>query len=65
MSSDGKIMGQGPFNAKYFLQGALAGGICCSLTHGGVTPVDVVKTRIQLDPKTYTGFVSGARHIVA
>ena len=58
-------MGQGPFNAKYFLQGALAGGICCSLTHGGVTPVDVVKTRIQLDPKTYSGFVSGARHIVA
>jgi solute carrier family 25 phosphate transporter 3 len=65
MSSDGKIMGQGPFTAKYFLQGALAGGICCSLTHGAVTPVDVVKTRIQLDPKTYTGFISGARHIVA
>jgi solute carrier family 25 phosphate transporter 3 len=65
MSSDGKIMGQGPFTTKYFLQGALAGGICCSLTHGAVTPVDVVKTRIQLDPKTYTGFLSGGRHIAA
>jgi len=63
--TDNLIMGQGPFTPKYFLQGALAGGICCSLTHGGVTPVDVVKTRIQLDPKTYTGFLSGARHIVA
>ena len=25
-------------------------GLCCSVTHGGVVPVDVVKTRIQLDP---------------
>lgn len=27
-----------------------AGGICCSITHGALTPVDVVKTRVQLDP---------------
>lgn len=28
---------------------AAAGGICCSITHGALTPVDVVKTRVQLD----------------
>jgi solute carrier family 25 phosphate transporter 3 len=32
---------QGPFDLSYFLKSALAGGICCSITHGGLTPVDV------------------------
>lgn len=61
-----KFMGQGPFGQKYFLQSAVAGGLCCSLTHGGVVPVDVVKTRIQLDPKTYCdGLIGGARRVIA
>jgi hypothetical protein len=37
-------------DAMYYLKGAAAGGICCSVTHGALTPVDVVKTRVQLDP---------------
>ncbi|PSS13291.1 hypothetical protein M430DRAFT_144106 [Amorphotheca resinae ATCC 22711] len=45
---------------------ALAGAICCSVTHGGLTPVDVVKTRIQLDPATYNkGLIGGFRQVVA
>jgi len=64
--SDGKVMGQGPFGFKYYLQGALAGGICCSITHGALTPVDVVKTRIQLDPATYNqGFIGGFKQVIA
>ncbi|QPG97658.1 mitochondrial phosphate carrier protein [Epichloe festucae Fl1] len=44
---------------------ALAGAVCCSVTHGGLTPVDVVKTRIQLDPKTYNrGLLGGFRQVV-
>lgn len=44
---------------------ALAGAVCCSLTHGGLTPVDVVKTRIQLDPATYNrGMISAFRQVV-
>ena len=39
----------------YFLKGALAGGICCSVTHGALTPVDVVKTRMMLAAKTMSG----------
>ena len=34
---------------------ALAGAVCCAITHGGATPIDVVKTRIQLEPETYRG----------
>merc|ERR1719498_962966 len=65
-ADDGKIMGQGPFTLKYFLSGALAGGICCGLTHGALTPVDVVKTRIQLDPTKYNqGFIGGFKMVAA
>jgi solute carrier family 25 phosphate transporter 3 len=46
------------------LPGALSGGICCGLTHGALTPVDVVKTRMQLDPLKYNkGFIGGFKQI--
>jgi solute carrier family 25 phosphate transporter 3 len=44
---------------------ALAGALGCSITHGALTPVDVVKTRIQLDPVTYNkGMFGGFRQVV-
>jgi len=57
---------QGPFNLTYYLKGALSGGLCCSVTHGALCPVDVVKTRIQLDPVKYNkGMISGFRQVIA
>jgi len=54
------------YDAMHFLKGAAAGGICCSITHGAVCPVDVVKTRVQLDPLKYnTGMIGGFRTIIA
>ncbi|KAK4937925.1 mitochondrial phosphate carrier protein [Elasticomyces elasticus] len=45
---------------------AFAGAVCCAVTHGALTPVDVVKTRIQLDPVTYnTGMIGGFRKVIA
>ena len=38
------------YDLMYYLKGAASGGICCSITHAALTPVDVVKTRVQLDP---------------
>lgn len=32
---------------------AFAGAMCCALSHGALTPVDVVKTRMQLQPQVY------------
>lgn len=56
---------QGPFDLTYYLKGALAGGICCSITHGALCPVDVVKTRIQLEPMVYNkGMVDGFRKVI-
>ena len=57
---------QGPFDLVYYLKSALAGGICCSITHGALTPVDVVKTRIQLEPTVFNkGMAHATRSIIA
>jgi len=54
------------FDASYYLKSALAGGICCSLTHGALCPVDVVKTRIQLNPVKYNkGMLGGFKQVIA
>jgi len=48
----------------YYTKAALAGGICCSVTHAALCPVDVVKTRIQLDSVKYSGMGSGFRTVI-
>jgi len=54
------------YGADYYLKGALAGGICCGITHGAVCPIDVVKTRIQLNPEVYNkGMVGGFKQVIA
>lgn len=58
--------GEQQYGLSYYLKGALAGGICCGVTHGALCPVDVVKTRIQLDPVKYNrGMLGGFRQVVA
>jgi len=54
------------YDFMYYLKGAAAGGICCSITHAALTPIDVVKTRVQLDPVKYNkGLLGGFRQIIA
>jgi len=54
------------YNLAYYVKGAAAGGICCSITHAALCPVDVVKTRIQLDPIKYSkGLLGSGRQIIA
>jgi len=54
------------YDLMYYVKGALSGGICCSITHASLCPVDVVKTRIQLDPSKYTqGLIGSGRRIIA
>ena len=36
------------YTVKDYASFALAGAIGCGATHGAMTPIDVVKTRIQL-----------------
>lgn len=54
------------FTTKDYSSFFLAGALCCTLSHGGMTPIDVVKTRIQIDPalKGYSLLTAG-RSIIA
>jgi solute carrier family 25 phosphate transporter 3 len=55
-----------PTGVDLYARFAFAGAMCCSITHGAVTPVDVVKTRIQLEPTVYNkGMVTAFRQVVA
>ncbi|KAG7135078.1 Mitochondrial phosphate carrier protein like [Verticillium longisporum] len=49
-----------PTGFDLYARFALAGAIGCSVTHGALTPVDVIKTRIQLDPATYNRGMIGS-----
>ncbi|KAI8971631.1 mitochondrial carrier domain-containing protein [Mycotypha africana] len=68
-----------PTGANLYARFALAGALCCGITHGAMideliflyfhtfnrTPVDVVKTRIQLSPEIYNkGMIAGFRQVV-
>lgn len=62
-SSAGGLASQ--FGSDYYLKSAIAGGICCGITHGALCPVDVVKTRIQLNPTLYNkGLIGGIKQVV-
>lgn len=54
------------FTVKDYGSFALAGAIGCGVTHGAMTPIDVIKTRIQLEPTVYNkGMVGSLRQIVS
>lgn len=55
-----------PTGADLYARFAVAGAVCCAVTHGALTPVDVVKTRIQLEPEVYNkGMIGGFRQVIA
>lgn len=54
------------FTVKDYASFALAGAMGCGVTHGAMTPIDVIKTRIQLEPTVYNkGLVGSFRQIVS
>ncbi|KAJ5648993.1 uncharacterized protein N7484_002716 [Penicillium longicatenatum] len=54
-----------PTGIDLYSRFAFAGAMCCAITHGAATPLDVVKTRMQLDPVTYNrGMIGGFRQVV-
>lgn len=54
------------FTVGDYARFALAGAVGCGVTHGLMTPVDVVKTRIQLEPTVYNkGMIASFRQVVS
>ncbi|KAI8341660.1 mitochondrial carrier domain-containing protein [Chlamydoabsidia padenii] len=54
-----------PTGADLYARFAIAGALGCGITHGMMTPVDVVKTKIQLSPEVYNkGMIAGFRQVI-
>jgi solute carrier family 25 (mitochondrial phosphate transporter), member 3 len=47
-----------------YLRFSASGAICCSAVHLAVTPVDVVKTKIQTNPLKYKGILSSFQMVL-
>ncbi|KAL5080652.1 hypothetical protein RYX36_009073 [Vicia faba] len=47
------------FSRDYYLACAVGGSICCGFTHMAVTPLDLVKCNMQIDPAKYKSISSG------
>ncbi|KAF7288537.1 hypothetical protein HMN09_01382700 [Mycena chlorophos] len=53
------------FSARNYASFFAAGALCCTISHGAMTPIDVVKTRIQVDPAFKgLGIISGTRLVL-
>ncbi|KAL7663648.1 Mitochondrial phosphate carrier protein [[Candida] zeylanoides] len=64
--SDVKALATPSFTVGDYASFALAGAIGCGTTHGAMTPIDVVKTRIQLEPTVYNkGMIGSLKKVVS
>ncbi|KAG9151663.1 hypothetical protein Leryth_001960 [Lithospermum erythrorhizon] len=52
------------FSKEYYAACAVGGMLCCGITHTAVTPLDLVKCNMQIDPAKYKNISSGFRLIV-
>ncbi len=53
------------YSPQYYYTCAAAGVASCGLTHLFVTPLDLVKCRLQVNKKRYTGPINGLRTIAS
>lgn len=54
-----------PHDNVYYGKCMVGGALACGLTHTAVTPLDVTKCNMQVEPTKYRGLVSGLRTLVA
>jgi solute carrier family 25 phosphate transporter 3 len=47
------------YSQQYYTACAIGGTLACGLTHALVTPLDLVKCRLQVDPTLYRGIFNG------
>lgn len=54
-----------PGSPKFYALCAFGGMLSCGLTHTAVVPLDLVKCRMQVDPKKYSGIPQGFKLTLA
>ncbi|KAN0088864.1 Mitochondrial carrier domain containing protein [Tylopilus felleus] len=61
---DARYLGPVPHDASYYSKCMLGGALACGLTHAGITPLDVAKCNMQVNPAKYKGLTSGLATLV-
>lgn len=62
---DARNLGPVPHDTSYYAKCMLGGMLACGVTHAGITPLDVAKCNMQVNPAKYTGLVSGLKTLSA
>lgn len=61
---DARFLGPVPHDMSYYAKSMLGGALACGLTHAGITPLDVAKCNMQVDPIKYKGLTSGISTLI-
>ncbi|KZT21177.1 mitochondrial carrier protein [Neolentinus lepideus HHB14362 ss-1] len=56
---DARYLGPVPHDTSYYAKCMLGGVLACGITHAGITPLDVTKCNMQVNPGKYKGLISG------
>lgn len=62
---DSRFAGPVPHDTNYYAKCMLGGALACGVTHAGITPLDVTKCNMQVDPAKFKGLGSGLRTLIA
>ncbi|KAG1854830.1 mitochondrial carrier protein [Suillus subalutaceus] len=61
---DARYIGPIPHDATYYAKCMLGGALACGITHAALTPLDVAKCNMQVNPTKYKGAISGLATII-
>ncbi|KAH8103802.1 mitochondrial carrier protein [Cristinia sonorae] len=62
---DARYLGPVPHDSSYYAKAMLGGVLACGITHAGITPLDVTKCNMQVNPGKFNGLLSGLKTIAA
>ncbi|KII87241.1 hypothetical protein PLICRDRAFT_93038 [Plicaturopsis crispa FD-325 SS-3] len=61
---DARYLGPVVHDSNYYAKCMLGGVLACGFTHAGITPLDVAKCNMQVNPVKYKGLVPGLKLLV-
>jgi solute carrier family 25 phosphate transporter 3 len=62
---DARYIGPVPHDASYYAKCMLGGVLACGITHAGITPLDVAKCNMQVNPAKYKGLGNSVKLLLA
>ncbi|KAJ7180518.1 mitochondrial carrier protein [Mycena filopes] len=61
---DARLAGPVPHDVNYYSKCMLGGALACGFTHAGITPLDVAKCNMQVNPLKYSGLLPTLRTLM-